>query len=465
MKTIITIIRSIALSIPCFLMSACLFEEEDIFDKPAALRMDEEIRTDMALLAGAPNGWFVDYYPESEYAMGGFAMHWMFNADGTVDVACEADVNGVPATESATSFWDVKPEQAPVLSFDTYNKVLQYFCEPSQSDITGLGGDYEFIIRRNIEMGDNMVVTGKRNGNRMILRRAAESVDPKAYLAQVKALSEEMVWNRNFTFYENGDSIGYLSFSAAQVAGLTFRKIEMTASSGSGQEGNDETGDNPKTLFFTYTPDGLRLNKEVLFRGVSMQNFVWDADTKTFTCTDPGATMQWVCTDPGPPTFDDLFGFDKEFGFIQVNNPADISPGFAAVWAAVEEEMLNETDRVIAYVQFYFVSETKLILRVYRYPAGQGASGSVSFARIYFDMTTHEDGTVTIAYSSTGVASNSSAALKGNMDAFVAFLEGNRFVWDWEEEDQSRGGLHVVDENGDKTGVYFTSVMGPNRAE
>lgn len=465
MKKIITITKSVALIIPCLLMSACLFEEADIFDKPAALRMDQEIRTEMALLTGAANGWLVDYYPESEYSMGGFAMHWKFNADGSVAVACETDVNGVPATEAATSFWDVKPEQAPVLSFDTYNKVLQYFCEPSQSDITGLGGDYEFIIRRNIEMGDNLVVSGKRNGNRMILRPVADNLDPKVYLGHVKELSEDMAWNRNFTFYVNGDSIGYLTFSAAQAAGLTFRKIDMTASTGSGQEGGEASEDAQTTLFFTYTSDGLRLHQEFLFRGVPMQNFVWDKETKTFTCADPGVSMQWVCTDPGPPTFDDLFGFDKEFGFIQVNSPADISPGFAPVWATVEEEMLAETDRVIAYVQAYFVSDTKILVRVYRHPAGQGATGSVSFARVYFDLTNHEDGTVTIAYSTTGVGSNSSAALRGNMDAFVAFLEDNRFVWDWEEEDQSRGGLHVVDENGDKTGVSFTSVLGPNRAE
>ncbi len=460
-----TIIRLVALMIPLFLTTACLFEEEDLFDKSSALRMDEEIKADIALLTAAPKGWLVDYYPESDYSMGGYAMHWKFMTDGTVTVACEAEVNGVPVAEVATSLWDVKPEQAPVLSFDTYNKVLQYFCEPSQADITGLGGDYEFIIRRNIEMGNNLVITGKRNGNRLVLRPVDADVDPATYLAQVKELSDGMAWNKNFTFYVNGDSIGYTSFSSGVAAGLTVRTIDMTVSSGDGDEGGEGSGEETTRLSFTYTPTGFRLNEPFLFRDVSMQNFSWDEEGRTFTCTDPGASMQWVCTDAGPPTFDEIFGFDREFGLIQVNNPADISPGFAPVWAAIEQEMLDETDRVIAYMQVYFVAETKLQVRVYRYPAGQGATGSVSFARIYFDLTTEEDGTVTIAYTPTGVASNSSAALRGNCDALVEFLENSRFVWDWEEEDQSRGGLHVVDEDGVKTGVYFTSILQENKAE
>src|SRR5690606_41249159 len=97
-----------------------------------------------------------------------------------------------------------------------------------------------------------------------------------------------------------------------------------------------------------------------------MQNFVWDEAGKKYICSDPGANLEWVNTDPGPPTFNDLFGFDKEFGLIQVENPADISSGFSPVWAAVEQEMLDETDRVISYLQIYFVSETKLLVRVYR---------------------------------------------------------------------------------------------------
>lgn len=43
-------IKLIGIVVPLMMMTACLFEEENIFDKSAALRMNEEIKADIASL-------------------------------------------------------------------------------------------------------------------------------------------------------------------------------------------------------------------------------------------------------------------------------------------------------------------------------------------------------------------------------------------------------------------------------
>lgn len=289
------ILNTIALILPCLLITACLFEEKEVFDTASAQRMADEIAADISLLTSAPNGWIVDYYAE-DYSMGGYAMHWNSLSDGTVAVACEVAVNDVPAATAASSLWNVKADQAPLLSFDTYNAVLQFFCEPSQSDIDGLDGDYEFIIRRNIDMGDNLVVTGKRNGNKMILRPLGKDDDPTTYLKNVKKIVSQVAPSRNFNFNVAGSTIGTLTFSNATNGGLTIRGIDMEIDLNAG----GETTTLDTALYFTYTPTGFRFNEAVTLGDLTMQNFVWDNTAKKYTCSDEGVSVEWVCTDDPP---------------------------------------------------------------------------------------------------------------------------------------------------------------------
>ena len=43
--------------------AACSPEEDDLFDKSAAERIDEAIKQDLSVLRGAKNGWVMEYYP------------------------------------------------------------------------------------------------------------------------------------------------------------------------------------------------------------------------------------------------------------------------------------------------------------------------------------------------------------------------------------------------------------------
>lgn len=336
-------IKLIGIVVPLMMMTACLFEEENIFDKSAALRMNEEIKADIALLTGAENGWLVDYYAEKNYAMGGYAMHWKFLPDGTVDIACEVAVNGVPARQPDNSFWDVKAEQAPVLSFDTYNRVLQHFCEPSQSDIDGLAGDYEFIIRRNVDMGDALVITGKRNGNKLIMRPVKAGEDPIDYLAKVKDFASSVITARNFDFYVNGQPIGTTLFTNGVKGGLSVRAINVQTAIPSGAEGQEAVQDT--TVYFAFTPDGFRFNEPVRLGGSLVQHFVWNSEARKYVCTDEGVNVEWVCTD-APPQFNYqafIGDFTLSYGGTGLATDATV---FQELDVSIEADVQGESYRI-----------------------------------------------------------------------------------------------------------------------
>ena len=44
-------------------LSSCLKEEEDYFDKSASARIEEAVKNAISVLEGAENGWAVKYYP------------------------------------------------------------------------------------------------------------------------------------------------------------------------------------------------------------------------------------------------------------------------------------------------------------------------------------------------------------------------------------------------------------------
>lgn len=53
------------------MLSSCLKEEEDYFDKSASARIEEAVKNAISVLEGAENGWAVKYYPNPTQTFGG----------------------------------------------------------------------------------------------------------------------------------------------------------------------------------------------------------------------------------------------------------------------------------------------------------------------------------------------------------------------------------------------------------
>ncbi len=176
--------------------TGCAGEEDDIFDKTAAERLNESSAKYSARLEAQPNGWAMQYYPtyydESPFGSG-YLILMRFNKDFSVDVSMDNRFSNNIYAE-ATSSWEVIKDNGPVLSFNTYNSCMHAFSDPEDIPWTedneqseGCGGDYEFIIVDAPEDASYMMLKGKKRNTYNLLTPIEVGVDYKEYLADVKA--------------------------------------------------------------------------------------------------------------------------------------------------------------------------------------------------------------------------------------------------------------------------------------
>lgn len=160
------------------------------------------------------------------------------------------------------------------------------------------------------------------------------------------------------------------------------------------------------------------------------------------------ADLKPVVPPPPLPNFLDSFGEGKAYSFIQFDTSAE-SDNFADLWNAIKEEMVAESNRHIAYMRFYLSATGQVTIRVYRYPAGGGESGSPTYSSVVLNSNTDANGVISFAYENSG----SSSSLKANLDKLLDFFLNNNFVWSWKDHGVTHGGLYVVDSMGHKTDV------------
>lgn len=203
--------------------TACVNEEDDLFDKSAAERLNEASALYSDRLMASPNGWAVQLYPttkdEAPYGTG-YLLMFRFNKDKSVD----ASMNNALSNNkylSAKSSWDVITDNGPVLSFNTYNPVIHAFSNPedvpstgdkdnpNDETGTGIGGDYEFIIVDAPEDASYMMLKGKKRGTYNLLTPVAEGIDYETYLSDVKSFQNRMfsTSNPSSDYYHRGDSV------------------------------------------------------------------------------------------------------------------------------------------------------------------------------------------------------------------------------------------------------------------
>ena len=199
-------------------LTSCAGEEEAIFDKSAAERLNESSAKYSARLEAQPNGWAMQYYPtyndEAPYGSG-YLILMRFNPDFSVDVSMDNRFSN-NAYATATSAWEVIKDNGPVLSFNTFNACMHAFSDPEDIRWTedneqseGCGGDYEFIIVDAPEDASYMMLKGKKRNTYNLLTPVEVGVDYKEYLADVKAFHNSIFPEKEFTsnLMHFGDSV------------------------------------------------------------------------------------------------------------------------------------------------------------------------------------------------------------------------------------------------------------------
>lgn len=182
------IILGSALAFAALTLTSCLHDNEDLFEKPAAERMEEAVKADKELLESATNGWQMHYYTGQNYTGGGYTMFMKFK-NGKASVSSDI----APGSMVTTSSYDVTKDQGPVLTFNTYNTIMHYLCQPYQSDVDGEQGDYEFVITRTTQ--DSIFVTGKKWGNKFVMTRVPADQSWKESINKMQSVLYSMPFN------------------------------------------------------------------------------------------------------------------------------------------------------------------------------------------------------------------------------------------------------------------------------
>ncbi len=186
--------------------TSCSNEEDLIFDKSAAERLNEASDLYSSRLMASPNGWAMQLYPtnDNEYPYGnGYLLLCRFNKDHSVNVSMDNVFSDNKYMED-TSLWEVITDNGPVLSFNSFNNCLHAFSNPEDLSFTGssddpndetgtgAGGDYEFIIVDAPEDASYMMLKGKKRGTYNLLTPIETGVEYSDYLADVKAFQNKM---------------------------------------------------------------------------------------------------------------------------------------------------------------------------------------------------------------------------------------------------------------------------------
>lgn len=245
----------IATAFAALSVQSCLHDNEDVFDVPAAERIELTVAADKALLESADNGWKFEYYLGADMIYGGHNILAKFK-DGKAYLAGEK--NGAQAV--AVSSYDVTTDQGPVLSFDTYNEVIHDFAQPYSDNVEGLKGDYEFVIMKTTN--DSIYLKGKKWGNYMLMTRLPETTTWDDFLGGVVDMSEN-IWS----VYDG-------TYNEVKIAGeVDINSNWLYISAG------EEQLEAP----FIFTPKGIKLDQPYIFDGKAVQYFTYDVQAMTLT--------------------------------------------------------------------------------------------------------------------------------------------------------------------------------------
>ena len=264
MKNKIT--KYILLAFICLGLQACLFQEDDLFEKSSANRASENVAELQELLVNVPNGWKMEYYPGTDYSMGGITLLCRFDGN---NVTLMSEVGSVKTAsgKEASSLYKVTSEESTVLTFDSFNEFIHCFSEPIMGMNTNLEGDYEFVY---MGQEDNKVILqGRRYHNTMVMTPLTQGVNWKDYIGQLNLIERE-AFLKTYSLMVGGQEVG----NAVRTSHLFSLTVEGQTSS---------------SVPFIYTPEGIRFKDEITIQGRTVQNFVWNKEDMTFTSSDEEA--------------------------------------------------------------------------------------------------------------------------------------------------------------------------------
>jgi len=184
-------IFNIILVFTILLFSNCTKEEADIFAESAADRVSNAMKSSSDTLQSATNGWVMEYFPTPQSA--GYNLFVKFNKSGQAIISGKNYLtNNVFISDSC--LYEIIGDNGPVLTFNTYNKVLHAFSNPINPDGYGLEGDYEFVVIKYTK--NKIFLKGKKRGTDIILNKIPSTLDWQQYNTSLEVM-DSVLFGKN----------------------------------------------------------------------------------------------------------------------------------------------------------------------------------------------------------------------------------------------------------------------------
>lgn len=276
----------------CLLVS-CSQEEEAVYGKGNSYvkRIGETSTEYVNLLEGATNGWLLSMYVGTGQQYGGYNYILKFH-QGKVTALSEA------TTEEDTSLYTLNFSEKSILTFDTYNKVLHQFVEPSALFPEGKIGDNQLVIQSY----ENGVFTlkGQRSNNLMTLRKL--DTEATAYLSKIRERQSLFKVSDAYPVTINGKEVDFelQPFNRQFIAREGTTVIKKA---------------------YIYTENGFKLYEPITIAGKTFSEFTLSADNSEITADDASIKTRMVYNN---------LPFDFYNGNIKINMLDDLCSSNAA---------------------------------------------------------------------------------------------------------------------------------------
>jgi len=248
------------------LLASCSQEEEAVYGKgnSYAKRTGETSTEYVNLLEGATNGWLLSMYVGTGQQYGGYNYILKFH-QGKVTALSEA------TTEEDTSLYTLNFSEKSILTFDTYNKVLHQFVEPSALFPEGKIGDNQLVIQSY----ENGVFTlkGQRSNNLMTLRKLEG--EATAYLSKIRERQSLFRVSDAYPITINGKEVDFeLQPSNRQFIAREGTTVIKKA--------------------YIYTENGFKLYEPITIAGKTFSEFTLSADNSEIIADDASIKTRMV---------------------------------------------------------------------------------------------------------------------------------------------------------------------------
>lgn len=254
-------------------LTSCQFEDEDYFDTPAALRIEQTTADIQKTLVEAPNGWVMQYFTGTD-EVEGFNILARFDQNGKVTMASNhrflRDGNANKYLEFA-SLYQMLREDGPVLAFNTWNDVLTPLVDPVDpaaapanlvKDGEGMKGDHNFVVLSYSP--EEIMLRGERHNARVRMIPCTGAWEE--YLKTVNDLKNYYANTTIPNFYVIGPKADTLYFKNLRKGVITYcERIDDPLF--------------PTVINCLFTPTGFRLHHENNIKGTKFQEFHMAADS------------------------------------------------------------------------------------------------------------------------------------------------------------------------------------------